>query len=149
MVCVSQIYCIGTSFTFNFLDIFIFESTRSFHGFFFFFFKEIIDPISDILDPLNIIIFCLFIILLNINIKYLLKNDIKLNLLKEKTKFSVKKINDSFEYYVLVCKHFVWSLAIAGISCNLIKYIMGVARPKYFFLEGELLIHCLFFLMNL
>ena len=125
-----------TSFTFNFLDIFIFESTRSFHGFFFFFFKEIIDPISDILDPLNIIIFCLLIILLNINIKYLLKNDIKLKLLKEKTKFSVKKINDSFEYYALVCKHFIWSLAIAGISCNLIKYIMGVARPKYFFLEG-------------
>ena len=24
----------------------------------------------------------------------------------------------------------------AGIACNIIKYVMGVARPKYFFLEG-------------
>ena len=32
----------------------------------------------------------------------------------------------------MISTHFC-SLALAGIACNLIKYIVGVARPKYFF----------------
>ena len=52
-----------TFFIFKFLDILIFEFTRSFHGFIFLFFKEIIDPLSDIFDPINIIIICIILIL--------------------------------------------------------------------------------------
>lgn len=125
-----------TYFIFNFLDVPIFKYTRSFHGFFFSFFEKIIDPISDILDPLNVIIICLIVILLNINIKHLLKNKSKLRLLEEKTNLNQKKIINTFDFYLTTCKHFVWSLIIAGVMCNLIKYVMGVARPKYFFMEG-------------
>ena len=41
-----------TAFSFNFLDIFIFQVTRSFHELFFTFFSKIIDPLSDVLDPI-------------------------------------------------------------------------------------------------
>jgi len=125
-----------TVLIFNFLDIFIFEITRSFHSFFFNFFSKIIDPISDVLDPFNIIIVCSLVIFFNFNVKYLLQNKIKLKLLQEKTGLEYTKITNTFDFYLLVCKHWIWSLATAGILCNLIKYIFGVARPKYFFIEG-------------
>ena len=120
---------------FNFLDIFIFQITRSFHAIFFIFFSKIIDPLSGVLDPFNIIIVCSLIIFFNLNVRYLLKNKKKLKLLQEKTGLEFEKIVDTFDFYLLICKHWIWSLATAGILCNLIKYIMGVARPKYFF-EG-------------
>jgi len=60
---------------FNFFDISVFKLSRSFHGLFFEFFKEIVDPISDILDPLHIIIICLLILVFNTNIKYTLSNN--------------------------------------------------------------------------
>ena len=125
-----------TAFTFNFLDIFIFQTTRSFHGFFFTFFAKIIDPLSDVLDPFNIIIVCSLVIFFNLNVKYLLKNKTKLKLLEEKTGLEFPRIIDTFDFYLIVCKHWIWSLATAGILCNIIKYIFGVARPKYFFFEG-------------
>ena len=130
------IMIVSTFLIFNFLDIFIFEMTRSFHGVIFLIFKKIIDPLSDIFDPINIIIICLILIILSFNIKFLLQNQKKLELLREKTSLDYESILNSFDYYLVVCKHFVWSLAIAGIACNIIKYVMGVARPKYFFLEG-------------
>ena len=108
-----------TAFSFNFLDIFIFQVTRSFHELFFTFFSKIIDPLSDVLDPFNIIIVCSLVIFFNLNIKYLLKNKIKLKLLKEKTGLEYTKIIDTFDFYLLVCKHWIWSLATAGILCNL------------------------------
>ena len=125
-----------TFFIFNFLDIFIFQITRSFPVFFFTFFSKVVDPLSDILDPFNIIVVCSLVIFFNFNVKYLLQNKIKLKLLQEKTGLEFTKIIDTFEFYLLVCKHWIWSLATAGILCNLIKYILGVARPKYFFFEG-------------
>ena len=130
------IVTISTYLIFNFLDILIFEITRSFPGVVFFIFKKIIDPLSDIFDPFNIIILCLVLIILSFNIKSLLRNKKKLKLLEQKTNLEYKSIINSFDYYLAVCKHFVWSLAIAGITCNIVKYVMGVARPKYFFLEG-------------
>tara|TARA_B100000963_G_scaffold358129_1_gene381991 strand:- start:552 stop:1094 length:543 start_codon:yes stop_codon:yes gene_type:complete len=69
-------------------------------------------------------------------VKYLLQNKIKLKLLQEKTGLEFSKIIDTYDFYLLVCKHWIWSLATAGVLCNLIKYIFGVARPKYFFYEG-------------
>jgi|TARA_B100001540_G_scaffold233419_1_gene207636 membrane-associated phospholipid phosphatase len=125
-----------TAFIFNFLDILIFQITKSFHGIFFIFFSTIIDPLSDFLDPFNIIVVCSLVIFLNLNVKYLLQNKIKLKLLQEKTGLEFTKIIDTFDFYLLVCKHWIWSLATAGILCNIIKYIFGVARPKYFFSEG-------------
>ncbi len=125
-----------TVFIFNFLDIFIFQITRSFHGIFFSFFSKIIDPLSGVFDPFNIIIICFLVIFFNFNVKYLLQNKIKLKLLQEKTGLKFSKIINTFDFYILACKHWIWSLATAGILCNLIKYIFGVARPKYFLLEG-------------
>ncbi len=121
---------------FNFLDVYLFKLSRSFHGIFFSFFKNIVDPISDILDPLNLIIFCLLILLFNANIRLIIKNHKKCEIIKSKTNFSIEKINDLFAYISLVCKHFILSLGIAGILCNVLKYFLGVSRPKYFFLEG-------------
>ena len=130
------IISVVTAFIFNFLDILIFQITKSFHGIFFTFFGKIIDPLSDVLDPFNIIIVCSLVIFFNLNVKYLLQNKIKLKLLQEKTGLEYAKIIDTFDFYLLVCKHWIWSLAVAGILCNIIKYIFGVARPKYFFFEG-------------
>ena len=121
---------------FNFLDITIFQYSRSFHGLFFMFFQEVIDPLSDIFDPFNIILICTLILFININIKRIISNEKKLEVIKKNTEFSFEKIISLFHFLSLVCKHFILSLALAGILCNLFKYILGVSRPKYFFLEG-------------
>ena len=121
---------------FNFLDIAIFKLSRSFHGVFFQFFKELIDPLSDIFDPLNIVIICVLILVFNTNIKYTLLNKDKLKVIRNNLGFSLDKTISLFNYLSLLCKHFILSIAIAGILCNLFKYIFGVSRPKYFFLEG-------------
>ena len=125
-----------TFLIFNFLDILIFEYSKTLPNFIFWFFRNIIDPLSDILDPLHIIIISLVIIFCNYNLKKIFKNPAKSNLMEKKSGLKIKKISNSFNYYSLVSKHFFWSLATAGIACNLIKYIIGVARPKYFFFEG-------------
>ena len=107
---------------FNYLDIYLFKLTRSLHGLFFSFFNNVIDPISDILDPLNIIILCALILFFNFNIQSVLRNETKLNVIKSKTKFSYNKIINIFEFSSLLTKHFILSLAIAGIICNILKY---------------------------
>tara|TARA_B100000963_G_scaffold255603_1_gene224223 strand:- start:426 stop:1208 length:783 start_codon:yes stop_codon:yes gene_type:complete len=121
---------------FNFLDIFIYELTRNLPKIIFSFFQNIIDPFSDIVDPLNIIILCLIIIFLNSRIHLLIKNKKKCKLLEEKTGLSSEEILNSFTYYSTICKHWFWSLSIAGIICNIMKYIIGVSRPKYFLIEN-------------
>ena len=130
------IVIISTFLIFNFLDIRVFQFSRSFPELIFFFFKNFIDPISDIFDPLNVIILTLVVLLSNMKLKKVLKNKLKLNLMIQKTGCDSKKITDSFGFYSAISLHFFWSLAVAGIVCNIIKYIMGVSRPKYFFLEG-------------
>ncbi|MFL2660875.1 MAG: phosphatase PAP2 family protein [Alphaproteobacteria bacterium] len=122
-------------FFFNFLDIFLFELTRTFHGNFFIFFKDIIDPLSDIFDPLNVIISCFIVLVVNLNIQSILRNNKKLEVIKLKTNFKAEKIFSLYNYIGLVSKHFIYSLTLAGILCNVFKYFFGVSRPKYFFLE--------------
>ena len=122
--------------TFIFFDIPIFKFSKLFNESIFSFFKNFIDPLSDIFDPLNIILLCVFIIFLNLNMNKIIKNEIKLRTLESKTGFSSDKIACSFSLINLICKHFIYSLAGAGILCNLLKYVVGVARPKYFFNEG-------------
>jgi undecaprenyl-diphosphatase len=68
------------------------------------------------------------------NINAILKNPSKLKILEIKTGYKFVSISNTFAYSLLVCKHIVLSLIIAGVACNLLKYIFGVARPKYFFL---------------
>ena len=121
---------------FNFFDIFLFELSRSFPGIIFNFFKEVIDPISEILDPLNFIVLFSLILFLNFNVKSILNDEKKFSVIKDKTNYNREKIEDLFTYISLVSKHFIFSLALAGIVCNILKYIFGVSRPKYFFLEG-------------
>ena len=121
---------------FNFFDIFLFELSRSFPGIIFNFFKEVIDPISEILDPLNFIILFSLILFLNFNVKSILNDEKKFSVIKDKTNYNREKIEDIFNYISLVSKHFIFSLAVAGIICNILKFIFGVSRPKYFFLEG-------------
>ena len=123
-------------FLFNFFDIFLFEFSRSFPGIIFNFFKEVINPISDILDPLNFIILFSLILFVNFNVKSILNDEKKSSVLKDKTNYNLEKIEDLFNYISLVSKHFIFSLTVAGIVCNILKYIFGVSRPKYFFLEG-------------
>ena len=106
-----------TFLIFNFLDLYIYELTRTFPQLFFIFFKKIIDPLSDIFDPLNLIIICLIIILLIFNFKYLLKNKNKFNIIKKKTGLTSEKIINSVDYFSLICRHFIVS-ALAGILCN-------------------------------
>ena len=130
------IVIISTFLIFNFLDIRVFQFSKSFPELIFFFFKNFIDPISDIFDPLNVIILTLVVLLSNMKLKKVLKNKVKLNLMIQKTGCDSKKITDSFGFYSAISLHFFWSLAVAGIGCNIIKYIMGVSRPKYFFSEG-------------
>ena len=125
-----------TIITFIFFDIPFFEFSKTFDISIFNFFKNFIDPLSDILDPFKIILLCLFIIFLNLNMNRIIKNEIKLRTLRSKTGFSSEKIKSSFSLINLICKHFIYSLAGAGILCNLLKYIAGVSRPKYFFNEG-------------
>ena len=122
--------------TFFFIDIPFFQFSRAFDEFIFNFFKNFIDPLSDIFDPFNIILLCLFLIFINLNVHKIIKNDIKLRTLELRTGFSSEKIKNSFTLINLICKHFIYSLAGAGILCNLLKYIFGVSRPKYFFFEG-------------
>lgn len=122
-------------FFFNFLDIFLFELTRTFHGNLFIFFKDIIDPLSDIFDPLNVIISCFIVLVVNLNIQSILRNNKKLEVIKLKTNFKAEKIFSLYNYIGLVSKHFIYSLTLAGILCNVFKYFFGVSRPKYFFLE--------------
>ena len=121
---------------FNFFDIFLFELSRSFPGIIFNFFKEVIDPISEILDPLNFIVLFSLILFLNFNVKSILNDEKKFSVIKDKTNYNREKIEDLFNYISLVSKHFIFSLTVAGIVCNILKYIFGVSRPKYFFLEG-------------
>ena len=122
--------------TFIFFDIPIFKFSKTFDASIFNFFKNFIDPISDIFDPFNIILLCLFIIFINLNTNRIIRNELKLRTLESRTGFSSDKIKNSFSLINLICKHFIYSLAGAGILCNLLKYIGGVSRPKYFFTEG-------------
>ena len=74
-----------TVFVFSFLDIYLFELSRSFPGLLFKFFNNVIDPISDILDPLNLIILFSIVLLFNLNIQKVISHEVKIKTLKFKT----------------------------------------------------------------
>jgi len=125
-----------TAIFFSFFDIVIFELTRHMHGYVFSFFKHVIDPISGFFDPLNVSIILILFLIFSNNINVISRNSKKISLLKDKTGLEETAIFSIFNYYRLIIKHCLISIIIAGIACNILKYIMGVARPKYFFLEN-------------
>ncbi len=131
------IFVILTSILFFlFFDILIFEFTRNVHGHFFSFFKHVIDPLSDILDPLHVSLFLIILLMISNNFEIIAKNSRKICFLEDKTALSRTEILSIFNYYRLIIKHCLISIIAAGIICNALKYILGVARPKYFFFEN-------------
>ena len=107
---------------FNFFDIPVFQKSRDLHGLFFSFFKDYIDPLSDILDPLNFIVLFVIFLLLSQNINKLINNKPKFLLLVSKTGLTKTEILLIFNYYTLVLWYWLSSLIVAGIIC----------KPEYF-----------------
>lgn len=130
------VVCLLTLLFFNFFDITLFKLTRSFHGQIFSFFKNIVDPLSDIVDPFNILL------VFFINILFL-RSFTNLNKIPEKRLIILKrfncseiKIKNTIVYYKLVSYHVIFSIISSGVVCHILKYILGVSRPKYYFLHG-------------
>ena len=86
---------------FSFFDIVIFEFTRQMHGYVFSFFKNVIDPISGVFDPLNVSIILILFLLFSNNIKVVSRNAKKISLLKDKTGLEESEIFSIFNYYRL------------------------------------------------
>lgn len=133
-------FCIYVLFTtwlfFNFFDIEIFKLTRNFNANYFYFFENIIDPISDVLNPLNILIICALLLLFTFRIKKKIKNPKLCKVVLKKINLKIDEILNLIEFYKLIFCHIISSLLISGLVCHLLKYILGVSRPKYFFLNG-------------
>ena len=78
------------------------------------FFQEVIDPLSEIFDPFNIILICTLILFININIKRIISNEKKLEVIKKTLNLVWKRLFHCLIFSPFVCKHFILSLALAG-----------------------------------
>lgn len=121
---------------FEFFDIFIFKFTRNFNANYFYFFEHIIHPISNILNPLNILTICSLFFIFIFHIEKKIKIEKIQNFVLEKIQMSPVVLLNSINFYKLVFLHIISSLLISGVMCHILKYILGVSRPKYFFLSG-------------
>ncbi len=130
------IVVIMTTFFFYFLDINLFKLSRSLGSIVFDFFREFIDPLSDIIDPGIILAIAVILWLLLINLKNITNEPNKLKILSLKVNSSKEIIIGSINYYILIAKHVICSIIFTGIILHITKYILGVSRPKYFFFEG-------------
>ncbi len=127
---------ISTVLFFHFIDLPLYQYLRSLNEVIFFFFQEIIDPFSDIVDPGNVIVICIFLWLMISQIRKIMNEPKKIRILTEKLGFKKEFIIESMKYYLLIIKHIISSILITGIILHILKYILGVARPKYFFFKG-------------
>ncbi len=121
---------------FFFLDIYIFKASRSVSGYYFFFFNEVIDPLSDILNPLYFMIGSVLVLTIIKNYLKITKQPKKLLFLKRSLRQNSEVIFTSMDFYYNVFKHVLLSLICAGAVCHVFKYFLGVSRPKFFFLEA-------------
>ena len=121
---------------FFFLDIYIFKASRSVSGYYFFFFNEVIDPLSDILNPLYFMIGSVLVLTIIKNYFKITKQPKKLLFLKRSLRQNSEVIFTSMDFYYNVFKHVLLSLICAGAVCHVFKYFLGVSRPKFFFLEA-------------
>ena len=118
---------------FFFLDIYIFKASRSVSGYYFFFFNEVIDPLSDILNPLYFMIGSVLVLTIIKNYLKITKQPKKLLFLKRSLGQNSEVIFTSMDFYYNVFKHVLLSLICAGAVCHVFKYFLGVSRPKFFF----------------
>ena len=127
---------ISTVSLFHFIDIPLFEYSRSMNATIFSFFQEIVDPFSDIVDPGNAIVICMILWLMIRQTRKIINQPKKIRILSERLGFKKEYIMESMKYYLLIIKHIISSILITGTILHILKYILGVARPKYFFFKG-------------
>lgn len=125
-----------TSIFFFFIDLSLFKFTRNFNASIFNFFNNYIDPLSEILDPLNFLILSFINLIILFNYQNKLKIPEKLDYLILKSGKTKEELSSSINYFIQFFYHVILSILVSGLVCHLIKYILGVARPRYFFLES-------------
>lgn len=125
-----------TYLTFSIFDLVIFKFSRTLSGQLFWFFENVVDLISDIFDPLNIGLLSILFWSMSILVKNSLKEPNKKKLVESKFKLSSDAINETLKYYVLIFQHVIMSIIFSGLLCHILKFVLGVSRPKYYFLEG-------------
>ena len=119
---------------FNFFDIILFKASRDLSSIFYWFFNNIVNSIANILDPLNFGILLISIFFLTSRLSNIIKEPNKKRLILEKIECSELELKESIIYYKLIISHCILSIIMTGVACHLLKYILGVSRPKYFFL---------------
>lgn len=125
-----------TYLTFIFFDLAIFKFSRTLSGQIFWFFGNIVDLVADIFDPLNIALLSILFLSMSILVKNSLKEPNKKKLIESKFKLSSDMINETLKYYKLIFQHVIISIIFSGLLCHILKFVFGVSRPKYYFLEG-------------
>ena len=127
------IVTITTLFFFHFLDLKIYLFSKSLNGYFSLFFIKIINPVAKIFNPSVIFPISILILIMAKNLKKVLNNPQKLSIVKKRLVIKKEVLMISLDYYVLVIKHIIFSIILSGFVLHLLKYILGVSRPKYFF----------------
>tara|TARA_B100000989_G_C19509540_1_gene458246 strand:- start:594 stop:1373 length:780 start_codon:yes stop_codon:yes gene_type:complete len=127
------IVIITTLFFFHFLDLKIYLFFKNLNGYLSLFFINIINPIAKIFNPSVIFPLSLLTFILVKSLQKILKNPQKLIIVTERLAIKKKVLLNSLNYYLLAIKHIIFSIILSGLVLHLLKYILGVSRPKYFF----------------
>ena len=67
---------------------------------------------------------------------YVINLEIFITIIESKFSTTSETINQTLVYYNLIFYHIIVSILFSGLICHILKFIIGAARPKYFFLEG-------------
>ena len=127
------IVIITTLFFFHFLDLKIYLFSKNLNGYLSLFFIKIINPIAKIFNPSLILPLSLLTFVLAKSLQKVLKNTQKLLIVTTRLGIKKKVLLISLNYYLLKIKHIIFSIILSGLVLHLLKYILGVSRPKYFF----------------
>tara|TARA_B100000989_G_scaffold103487_1_gene75761 strand:+ start:1726 stop:2505 length:780 start_codon:yes stop_codon:yes gene_type:complete len=127
------IVIITTLFVFHFLDLKIYLFSKNLDGYFSLFFIKIINPIAKIFNPSVVFPLSLLILILAKSLKKVLKNQQKLLIVTKRLGVQKEVLLSSLNYYLLIIKHVIFSIILTGLVLHLLKYILGVSRPKYYF----------------
>ncbi len=121
---------------FNFFDILIFKFSRELSGVFFWFFENVVNSVANILNPLNVGICLILFFILTISLCNIIKEPNKKKLILDKIKCLESELKESVTFYKLIVSHSILSIIATGAVCHIFKYVLGVSRPKYYFLYG-------------
>ena len=127
------IVAVTTIFFFHFLDLKIYLFSKNLNGNFALFFIKIINPIAKIFNPSVVFPMALLTLILAKGLKKVLNNPQKLSIVTERLAIKKQVLMSSLDYYLLIIKHIIFSIILSGLVLHLLKYILGVSRPKYFF----------------